>query len=246
MEKLFLFSIVLYALLSVSFYKRLRGKAYIAPLIPLLVGAGQAGYQFFQAAKQRREAEKAKNYLPPGLVQAENIARVEAGATRYPGQTRDESNIRQNTADTFQNVSRATTSSGDLLNAASKLNNAQGRALEGVARNADIFKQNALDRYRSTLAQKAGYQMQARMYSEQLKGAAARNEYNGVTSLGGGAIQAGLAGDWNKMFGGANPVTMGYNPMSGAGSPSMMNPNMFSTYGFNPLAFSAGGNFFKP
>lgn len=244
MEKLFLFCIALYTLLSVIFYKRLRGKAYIAPLIPLLVGAGQAGYQFFQAARQRREADKAKNYIPPGMLEAENLARVEAGATRYPGQDRDEANIRQNTADTFQNISRATTSSGDLLNAASKLNGAQARGIEGVAKNAEIFKHNALDRYRSTLAQKAGYQMQARMYSEQLKGAAARNEYNGVASLGGGVVQAGLAGDWNKMFGGgANPMSMGYNPMSG-GLPSTMNRNMFSTQGFNPMAFSTG-NFYN-
>lgn len=245
MEKLFLFCILLYSILSLLFYKRIRGKAYVAPVVPLLMAAGQAGYQMYQGYKQNQEADKQQNYLPPGMVEAENLARTQANATRYAGQDQDETNIRRTTADTFQNIKTATTSSGELVNAASKLHGAQGRAMDGVAKTGQIFKQNSLDRYRQTQAQKAGLQMQSRMYAENLRGAASKNQYNAVNSLAGGIAMAGNAHDWNKTFGkNTNPSMMGWSPVASS-MPGGMNPNMMSTQGWNPMAFSAGGNFYN-
>lgn len=233
MENMIVLLIIAYLILSCRHYKGLQGKAYVAPVVPLLIAAGQAGYQFFQAARQRREAKEAANYVPPALLSAENIAKVTANATRYPGQDEDEAAIRQGTSDTFANIERASSSSGQLINAASGLHNAQARAIQGTARTAQLFKQSALDRYRSVLAQKAGVQMQGRMYSEQLKGAAARNEYNAVNSLGGGVAQAGISNDWNKTYGkNTNPTMMMFNPMASGMGVQMGGPNWIPNMNF--------------
>lgn len=240
MEHLFLFCILIHGFLSLVFYKRLRGKAYIAPLIPLAVAGGQAIYQYFQGEKQKNEAKKAESYVPPSLLQEENMARVQAGATRYAGQDQDETLVRQGTADTFANVSRATTSSGDLLNAASKLDASQSKAFQGIAKTGQIFHQNAMDRLRGTLARKAGAQMQSRMYAENLRGAATQNQYNAAKTLGGGIVQAGLANDWNKTFGQNTNSTMMFNPMSSgmglnSGRSSGWDPT--KSYGWDPIKF---------
>lgn len=249
MEHLFLFCIAFYAFLSLLSYKKLRGKLYIAPVVPLAVASGQAIYQLFQGQKQRREADKVQGYVPPSLVEEENLARTQAGATQYAGQAEDESRVRQGVADTFANVSRASTSSGDVLNAASKLHGAQSDAMQGIAKTGQIFRQSALDRLRGAQARKAGAQMQSRMYAENLRGAAARNEYNAINSLAGGVVQAGMTNDWNKTFGKNTNPMMSMMGMMGGGTfnPMMMgmggmNPNSFSAMGWNPMAFSAGFN----
>lgn len=248
MEHLFAFCIALYTFLSLVFYKKLRGKAYLTPFIPLAVGGVQSIYQLFQANKQRKEADKAANYIPPSLLEEESLARTQAGATRYAGQDQDEANVRQGVADTFANVSRASTSSGDILNAASKLDNSQSKALQGIQRTGQVFKQNAMDRLRGTLARKAGAQMQARMYAENLRGAAAKNEYNAVNSALGGVVQAGMTNDWNNTFGAnTNPsMMMMSSPMMGDGMSGAIGGNPLSMYGWNPMMYSAGGNFFNP
>lgn len=243
MEYFLVYCILIQAILCLFFHKKLRGKAYIAPIVPLAIGAGQALFQAFQSGRQRRAANQAEGFIPPGLKEEENIARTQAGATRYAGQDQDEAQVRQGVSDTFSNVSRATTSSGEVLNAASKLSGAQDRAIQGIQRTGQVFRQNAMDRLRGTLARKAGAQMQARMYAENLRGAAARNEYNAVSSLAGGVIQGGMTKDWNTTFGKNTNPSMIFNPMAtGMGMPTVLDPNRFSTHGWNPMAFSVGFN----
>lgn len=248
MEHLFVYCVLIQVFLCFLFRKKLRGKAYIAPIVPLVVGGAQALFQAFQGGQQRKAARRAEGYVPPALKEEENIARTQASATRYAGQDQDETQVRQGVADTFSNVSRATTSSGEVLNAASKLSGSQDRALQGIQRTGQVFRQNAMDRLRGTLARKAGAQMQARMYAENLRGAAARNEYNAVSSLAGGVIQGEMTKDWNTTFGKNTNPSMIFNPMAtGMGLPSGMSrdPMLMSTYGWNPMAnqFSTG-NFF--
>lgn len=226
-----------YCFLSIAFYKRLAGKAYVAPLVPLIVGAAQAAGQAYMSARQRKEADKAQKFIPDALKEEENIARVQAGATRYAGQSQDEAMVRQGVADTFGNITRSTTSSGEILNAASKLAGSQDRAIQGIQAKGEVFRQNAMDRLRGTLARKANAQMQSRMYAENLRGAAAQNLYNSVNSLAGGVVQSEMTKDWNETFGKNTNPTM-FNPMLGLPTGMNSDPMRLSTYGWNPMAYS--------
>jgi hypothetical protein len=155
-------------------------------LIPLAIGAVSALAQNNQAKKQKKAAEKAMSYSNPYVDAAADTAKSQSNQTRYVGQDQDESNVRQSVADTFGNVSRSTRSSGDILNASSRLSGQQQREYQNIGRGAQIFRQGAMDRYRQSAMQQASVRDQNRQYSENLKGAAAQNQYNAWNSLLGG------------------------------------------------------------
>lgn len=238
MEKLYLISFMLYCIASLMLYKKIHVKVYFAPIVPLLIAAGQAGYQLYQSSQQKKAARKAMNNMPSALTESANIAKTQASVNRYPGQEQDEAAIRQGTADTFNNMSRSTTSSSDLLNSSSLLQAQQQKSIQQIAKQGSIFKQNALDKYRGALSQISDVQDGNRRYAENLRGAASRNEYNAVNSLGAGVATAFGQNDWNKTFGG-NSGAM--NPNIGTGSYNGFQPNSFR---WNNQAY--GGRFFNP
>lgn len=188
--------VVLYLVL-----KPKRDKVYLLPaLLPIGIGLAQGIGQLYQAEQEKKLAQEALNYMPAGLTEATNSARAQTNSQRYAGQDTDEANIRQNTADTFSNVSKSTRSPGTLLNAASQLNTAQARGMNQVGQRAAAFRENAMDKYRNMLLQQSNVQMGNQRYSQALQGAATRNKYNALNSvLGGLATGAQFA----KGFGGA-------------------------------------------
>lgn len=243
-----LFVIIFLNLLSgLIFYRSLRRSKviYFVQFIPLAIAAAQGISQLSRARKQKKAAADALKHRNPALDAATNSANNEANATRYAGQDIAEQNIRQGVADAYSNVTRATRSSADAVNAAARLQSAQQRAYQGVAQNNAAFRQNAADKYRGMLLRQAGLRDENRQYSETLKGAAAQNQYNALNSVLGGVAMtnwggmsgAGTSNGWNYT---PKPnVDIGNGQMSGWG----MNPNQFSSYKWNPSAFSAGGSF---
>jgi hypothetical protein len=191
---------------------RRRGQANWLQLIPLALGAVSAWQQSSQAKKQKQAAKDALSNRNSAVDASANIARSQANATRMPGQDIDEANIRQGVADTYNNLSRATKSSGDLVNAAAKLSGAQQRSYQDLSRSRINFQQGAMDRYRQALGQQADVQNQNRAYSENLKGAAQQNQYNAWNSLLGGVAST----NWGRMGGGSRG---GYT--WGAGTPGV-------------------------
>jgi hypothetical protein len=207
----FMFYLLVVNILAALLPRR-RGQANWVQLIPLAIGGIQAAMQASQGKKQKKEAEKALQNRNPFVDASANIARTQAMSQRYPGQDQDEANMRQGVADTFGNISRASKSSGDILNAASRLSSAQQQNIQNMAKTRLNFQQGAMDRYRQALGQQADVQNQNRAYSENLKGAAQQNQYNAWNSLLGGVAST----NWGRMGGGSRG---GYT--WGAGTPGV-------------------------
>lgn len=163
---------------------------FILPLIPLAIAAASATQKFIAARKQRKEAKKAEGYVPPALKAAENIDRIKSNATRYAGQDIDEANIRQASSDAIGNTQRASSSSGDVLNASARIQGQQNKAMQNVSRGAMMFRENAMDKYRNTQGQVAQAQADSRGYAEGLRGAAMQNVYGGVNDILSGVVAA--------------------------------------------------------
>lgn len=210
MEGFMLYVLVVNVLNSIIFRKSLTklDKLYWLQLIPLAISAVQAISQASQAKKQEKQAEKALDYTNPYVESAASSARAQANTSRYAGQDQDESNVRQGVADAFSNVSRSTNSSGDILNAASRLSGQQQKAYQDIGKSAQIFRQGSMDKYRQVQMQQAGIADQNRAYSENLKGAASQNRYNAVNSVLGGVAST----NWKSLLnggGGNNGYTWG-------------------------------------
>lgn len=223
-------------------------------VIPLAIGLAQALGQFAQARKQNKEADKALSYRNPYIDTAANNARLEANSTRYPGQDTDEANIRQGTADTFSNLSRSLRSSGDLVNASSKLSGSQQRAFQDTAKQGQIFRRSAMDRYRQLLMQQAGVADANRQYSEALKGSAQQNKYNALNSVLGGAALSDFSGIGFNSNSTASAGGIAKNAAGGAGRTAIrtgaptstvsgvntnfgwnFNPNVYNSFKWNPM-----------
>lgn len=207
--------------------------------IPLILGGANALFQGISAINQKRKANKLKasTFEPPALTEEANLARTQANASKYAGQSIDEENLRQGAADSVANAERAATSSGQLLNVGSKIANQQQRGMKSIAQRGEMFRQNAMDKYRNVLRAKAqnqmGNQQQFQAAKSALIGSSNQNAYNALSSvLGGLAIS-----DFNKT--GKDNQFVQNNPFANSFSGSGFNPNMFSSFKWNPKAFSA-------
>ena len=163
------------------------------------------------AKKQQKELDNLKesDYIAPGLLQAEALANKNANATRYAGQDIDEANIRQNSANAMSNVSRATTSGTNVVNAALGIQGNENRAMQGVSKTLQNFKDRNQANWTRLLLQKANAQLGNRRQYEAsksaLQGAIMQNkarQRNAFWNAGGSALDSGLAfvagGGWMK------------------------------------------------
>lgn len=246
MEQFIFYILLINLVLSLFFYKKQVpvDRLYFFPFIPLAIAAASAYAQHRQAEKQKDAAAKALNRRNPALDSATNQSQALANSSRYAGQDVDEANVRQATADTFNNISKASRSSGDILNAGARLQNQQAKGYQAIAQGAAGFRQSAAEKYRQMLLQQAGQLNDNYQYSEALKGASQQNNYNAVQTLAGGAAMAfGNQRRGGAFFPGMNnaPATQQFG--NGSQSTWGWNPDQFSSYQWNPQAFSAGGSF---
>jgi hypothetical protein len=203
------------ALNVLTHYKTLTkvDKLYWVQLIPLAIAGISAAAQASQASKQKKEAERAKRYKNPAIESAASMARAEANSTRYAGQDIDESNVRQGVSDTLSNIQRSSRSSGDILNAASRVSGQQQREYQNIAKGSQIFRKGAADSYRQAQMAQAGVQDSNRQYSEALKGASSQNQFNAWNTLLGGVASTNFGGGAKNFTWGSG--TPGYNVNSG-------------------------------
>lgn len=139
----------------------------------LINSVGEGFTARWMAKQQKKELANLKesNYIAPGLLQAEALASKNTNATRYAGQDIDEANIRQGSANAVSNVSRATTSSTNLVNAAMGIQGNENRAMTGVSRTLQNFKDRNQANWTRLLLQKAGAQAGNRRQFEASKSA---------------------------------------------------------------------------
>jgi hypothetical protein len=171
--------------------------------------------KFFSGKKMAKQQKKAlKNlkedtYISPALLQALGGAEKRSNATMYAGQDIDQANLDRNANNAFSNVSRATTSSPNLVNAAMAIQGQKNVAQQWIQRNLAVFKDSANKDFTNLLLQKANAQLgnhrQYQAAKSALQGAAMQNNaqannalWNAGAQVGGAAAGAGL----NKMLGG--------------------------------------------
>lgn len=156
----------------------------------VISGIGQA----LSARRMRKDQEKVlknlqeSNFISPALLQAEAAASKDLNATRYAGQDQDEARIRQSSSNAFDNVSRATTSSTNLVNAAMGIQGNQNRAMAGVGQRLQQVKEGQRGRWTNLLLQKAGQQLSN------------RRQYEGTKSALQGAIMQNRARQTNALW----------------------------------------------
>lgn len=166
------------------------------------VGAGGAiiggAFKFFEGQSQKKQAAqiaKMNPFIPetmPGAVtQATNLA-AQNYTNGMPGQVAAAQGIRQNSGNAYAAASKGATSSGDLLDAANKINAQSLDATRDLAVQAASYKSNALGGYEAALDTQAGWQdklyknntldpyLRAANTAASLQGAGSLNEAAGI------------------------------------------------------------------
>jgi hypothetical protein len=168
----------------------------------LISNIGEGFTARWLAKKQKKELDNLKesDFIPPSLLQAESLASKNTNASRYAGQDIDEANIRQSSANAVSNVSRATTSSTNLVNAAMGIQGNENRAMQGVSKTMQNFKDRNQANWTRLLLLKANAQAGNRRQYEAsksaLQGAIMQNkarQRNAFWNAGGSALDSGLA-----------------------------------------------------
>lgn len=186
MEKIFLLFFLVDALIATIFYKLLRGRAY---LIPALVAVGTAAYQMFQAKKQKDLADKLKpvDSTPQAVKEAIVNARMGANATASPGYLRGLQRIRESTSNSIDYAKRL----GNPNQTRQLITDADAREkmlLKDLEVNNEAYRRGQQDRLTNLLMREGGYQKDSQdAYNaavSSLRGAASRNTYNAVSTLG--------------------------------------------------------------
>lgn len=189
----FVFFIAL-CLLLLAVGKKLRGKLFIAPIIPALVALGQAGYQAYQAGRQRKMANSLRpsNYMPRSLSEAESVARADANATVSPGYTRGMEKARQISASTIDAAKRIGGNTNRIQQAVADADVREKEIAKDLEVNNEQFRSAKRRELRDVLSSKAGieksnYDAYAASKSA-LTGAAMQNEYNAISGAAEGLI----------------------------------------------------------
>jgi hypothetical protein len=122
------------------------------------LGKGLTANSMVKDQKRALKNLKMDNYISPALTQALGNSQKRLNATMYAGQDIDQANIEKSSANAFNNVQRATTSSTNLLNAAMGIQGAENQQKQGLQRNLAAFKDGANRDFTGLLIQKAGVQ----------------------------------------------------------------------------------------
>jgi len=177
-----------------------------------LIGAGiGAGAKLIMGANQRAQAKKLKpnDYLPPGALENNILARYMLNATTYPGQEQDQARNDQTTANAVGQLQKNAKSGTDILNSAALIQARGTKSNNDIAQRYQQFKQGALSRLMGSNQQLAGYQNQNQQQylaaKSALLGAGLQNIYGGINDIGGGIAAA------------SRPQYAGYGPMGGGG-----------------------------
>lgn len=202
----------------------------MSALAAAAIGAGGAiiggAFKFFQGQSQKKQAEQIAKMnpfipetMPSAVTQATNLA-AQNYTNGMPGMVAAEQGIKQNAGNAQSFAAKGATSSGDILDAANKINTQSEDATLKLALQAASYKSNALGGYQAALGTEAGWQdqlyknntlqpyLRAANTAASLQGAGSINEAAGVDDAITG-IQSG-AQEYATMQGKKN-LTKGMN-----------------------------------
>lgn len=224
------------------------------PIIPLLVAAGSAAFQYAQGEKQKKMARNIKpsNYVPPAVQEAETMAKMSQSSLPV-GYTRGLERINQNTATTIESAKRVGGSSGqiqqavadadarskevskDLAVAAGAENQANRRDLYNILSTKGQFEKASNDAYNAAVSA--------------LTGASMQNKYNAISGLAENVILA--ASDIKGPYGYQTSSSGQQQPATSTASPGLVNQALSpaqqeflrrSGYNFGRYGFNSGYN----
>lgn len=161
----------------------------MADLISLGMMAAPAISQMIQGSKQRKKARdlNVSTYIPPALRRKISDLTMMSKAGRYAGQDVDEANVRKNVADAMASVREGTSSSANILNAASLLNEQANQAFQNIGARAEQVRERRLADLNMARSEKSGVQMenQRRFQAAKgaLEGAGSQNMFNALSNL---------------------------------------------------------------
>lgn len=197
-----------------AFFELYRPKSnrlhIIDPLTGLAVVSGVG--KLIGGIIQKRKAKKLKpsTYVSPELQKAEAEANMMANSGEYTGQSQDQANIKQSTAQSIANASKVAGGAGELLNYASAAQGNENAAMRDVAKRALLWRDKAKQDRNAVRRQIAGQQdanmRQYQSAKSALLGASNTNIFSGATDLSGAALFS-KAGGGN----GTNPFIWGRN-----------------------------------
>ena len=183
------------------------------PLTAAAIGGGsgilEGIFGFVKGQQQISQANaiaKANPFIPeemPGSVtQATNLA-AQNYTNGMPGMPAAKQQIAQNAGNAFSGVAKTASGSGDLIDAANKINTGTQDASLKLAMEAASYKSNALSGYQEALGNEAQWQdklyknntlepyLRAANTAASLLGAGNQNEFKGVDSALSG-VQTGI------------------------------------------------------
>lgn len=183
------------------------------PLLATALSLAPTVIQGVQAAKQKKLAKNLKksDYIPPGVLEAEAIARQQANATELPGQGRIEDNLEKQTANTLSAARRTSNDSASVMEQVQAADAKSKEVVGDLGVNLAEFKRKNQKDLQSTLERKGQYEKQNQdaydAAKSALKGASSQNAFNAVSN----AASAGL-----MLSDGINPATG--NPFGSTGA----------------------------
>lgn len=138
---------------------------------------------------------KKSNYIPPGMTEAEAMARAASNATQAPGQSVAEDKVDQQTANTTAAVRTAAKDSSTVLDKVQQADAISKSKKNDINAKAQEFKYRNQKSLEGTLKQKAQYQQnnenQYNAAKSALRGASDVNAFNAAQNLGTAAIMMG-------------------------------------------------------
>lgn len=163
-------------------------------MIPLLISAGMAGYQLYQAHQQKKEAEKMKpsNYVPPSVNEAVTSARMQNNATMGPATARGLQRLMRSSANSIEAQKRLGGSQNAIMQSVSDAETNEKAALKDLSVADAAFKVDNQRNLQGLLMQKGGMERMAyddyNSAKSALIGASKQNTYNAISGFGEAAI----------------------------------------------------------
>lgn len=172
----------------------------------LISGIGKSIAAGNMADKQKQYIKNLKEdqYISPALLDALGNSQKRKDATMYAGQDVDQANIDRNANQAFNNVTRGTTSSTNVVNAAMGIQGQKNIAEQQIQKNLAQYKDSANQDFTNLLLNKASVQNQNHQRflgaKSALQGAEMQNEsisdnaiWDSLSQVGGAAAGYGVS-----------------------------------------------------
>lgn len=180
-----------------------------------IAALAQAGYQMYQGHKQKEMAKKLKpsNYVPPGLKEAEALAKGAANATTAPGFGILSDRLKTQGANTVDRIQRSTSNPNLIQQAVADTDAREKEIMKDLAINNEAFRAQNRNQVIGLAQRRGAYEKDSwdafNATKSALMGAGMRNQYNAVTGLFEGLIMSGVGEDKDKDTTGAGTSVFG-------------------------------------